>query len=140
MTVAARVAEEMGAELGKEVGYCIRFDDWFFPFRSLRLFTSFSLSTSKETRVKFVTDGMLMREAMMDPLLQEYRSTAQFIGLHADDNMCAHTFCPLHPVLSFWTRHMSALCRLMCCSAYASNCFSNALMYASCMFVVQTQT
>ncbi|RMZ91975.1 hypothetical protein DV736_g788, partial [Chaetothyriales sp. CBS 134916] len=56
-SVAARVAEEMRCKLGDEVGYSIRFED---------------VSTSK-TRIKFLTDGMLLREALVDPLLSRYR-------------------------------------------------------------------
>lgn len=55
-TVAARVAEEVGCELGKEVGYSIRFED----------------VTSASTRIKFLTDGLLIREALVDPLLSRY--------------------------------------------------------------------
>ncbi|KAI1494485.1 P-loop containing nucleoside triphosphate hydrolase protein [Biscogniauxia mediterranea] len=55
-TVAVRVAEEFGCELGKEVGYSIRFED----------------VTSASTRVKFLTDGLLIREALVDPLLSRY--------------------------------------------------------------------
>jgi ATP-dependent RNA helicase DDX35 len=55
-TVAARVAEEMRCEVGHEVGYSIRFEDL----------------TSAKTRIKFLTDGMLLREALVDPLLSRY--------------------------------------------------------------------
>ncbi|KAI1269484.1 P-loop containing nucleoside triphosphate hydrolase protein [Xylariaceae sp. FL1019] len=55
-TVAIRVAEEYGCELGKEVGYSIRFED----------------TTSAATRIKFMTDGLLIREALVDPLLSRY--------------------------------------------------------------------
>lgn len=55
-TVAARVAEEMKCQLGQEVGYSIRFEDM----------------TSESTRIKFLTDGMLLREALADPLLSRY--------------------------------------------------------------------
>ncbi|GJN74108.1 hypothetical protein PLIIFM63780_008186 [Purpureocillium lilacinum] len=55
-TVAVRVAEELGCELGKEVGYSIRFED----------------VTSADTRIKFMTDGLLIREALVDPLLSRY--------------------------------------------------------------------
>ncbi|XP_023984195.1 probable ATP-dependent RNA helicase DHX35 isoform X2 [Physeter macrocephalus] len=57
VTVAGRVAEERGAMLGHEVGYCIRFDDCTNPLA---------------TRIKFLTDGMLVREMMVDPLLTKY--------------------------------------------------------------------
>lgn len=55
-TVAARVAEEMRCKLGEEVGYSIRFEDL----------------TSVSTRIKFMTDGLLLREALVDPLLSRY--------------------------------------------------------------------
>ncbi|KAI2632020.1 P-loop containing nucleoside triphosphate hydrolase protein [Hypoxylon sp. NC1633] len=55
-TVAIRVAEEYGCELGKEVGYSIRFEDL----------------TSAATKIKFMTDGLLIREALVDPLLSRY--------------------------------------------------------------------
>ncbi|MBN3311408.1 DHX35 helicase, partial [Atractosteus spatula] len=56
-SVASRVAEERGALLGHEVGYTIRFDDCSDPHA---------------TRIKFLTDGMLVREMMADPLLKKY--------------------------------------------------------------------
>ena len=56
MSVAARVADEMDVPLGEEVGYNIRFED----------------RTSPQTLVKFMTDGMLLREAMADPQLSRY--------------------------------------------------------------------
>ena len=55
-TVATRVAEEMRCEVGQEVGYSIRFED----------------VTSAKTKIKFLTDGMLLREALVDPLLSRY--------------------------------------------------------------------
>ncbi|KAG2687764.1 hypothetical protein I3760_09G066000 [Carya illinoinensis] len=55
--VAARVAEEMGVKLGEEVGYTIRFED---------------LTNSGTTMIKFLTDGVLLREMMDDPLLTKY--------------------------------------------------------------------
>eukprot|EP00887_Chlorella_sp_A99_P005931 scaffold29.g5931.t1 len=58
VTVAQRVAEELGVELGREVGYSIRFDD----------------RTSPETAIKYLTDGMLLREALLDPLLHTYKA------------------------------------------------------------------
>ena len=56
MSVAKRVAEEVGCRLGQEVGYTIRFED----------------VSSNKTMLKFLTDGMLLREAMSDPLLTRY--------------------------------------------------------------------
>ena len=55
-SIAQRVAEEMDVALGEEVGYTVRFDD----------------KTSEKTRVKYMTDGMLLREAMSDPSLDRY--------------------------------------------------------------------
>lgn len=55
-TVAVRVAEEVGCKVGEEVGYSIRFED----------------VTSAATRIKFLTDGLLLREALVDPLLSRY--------------------------------------------------------------------
>lgn len=55
--VAARVAEEMGVKLGEEVGYTIRFED---------------LTNTGTTLIKFLTDGVLLREMMDDPLLTKY--------------------------------------------------------------------
>ena len=56
LTVAKRVSEEMDVEFGEEVGYTIRFEDY----------------TSDRTKLKYMTDGMLEREAMNDPLLSRY--------------------------------------------------------------------
>ncbi|KAF6151766.1 hypothetical protein GIB67_010340 [Kingdonia uniflora] len=56
ITVAKRVAEECGVELGQKVGYSIRFDD----------------TTSRSTRIKYMTDGLLLREALLDPFLSRY--------------------------------------------------------------------
>ncbi|KAF8979359.1 hypothetical protein BGZ46_005524 [Entomortierella lignicola] len=56
MSVAARVAEEMGVKLGYEVGYSIRFED----------------CTSEKTIMKYMTDGMLLREFMSEPDLAGY--------------------------------------------------------------------
>ncbi|KAI6103800.1 P-loop containing nucleoside triphosphate hydrolase protein [Pisolithus croceorrhizus] len=57
MSVAKRVAEEMDVELGREVGYSIRFEDMTEPGK---------------TFLKYMTDGMLLREAMNDPELKRY--------------------------------------------------------------------
>ena len=56
MSVAKRVAEEVGCKLGQEVGYTIRFED----------------CTSPETKIKYMTDGMLQREILLDPNLRRY--------------------------------------------------------------------
>jgi ATP-dependent RNA helicase DHX8/PRP22 len=56
MSVAKRVAEEFGCRLGQEVGYTIRFED----------------CTSPETKIKYMTDGMLLRECLIDPDMKQY--------------------------------------------------------------------
>jgi ATP-dependent RNA helicase DHX8/PRP22 len=56
MSVAKRVAEEVGCQLGQEVGYTIRFED----------------CTSPATKIKYMTDGMLQREVLLDPDLKRY--------------------------------------------------------------------
>ncbi|KAG5543565.1 hypothetical protein RHGRI_016341 [Rhododendron griersonianum] len=57
MSVSRRVAEEMDVNIGEEVGYSIRFED----------------CSSSRTVLKYLTDGMLLREAMADPLLERYK-------------------------------------------------------------------
>ena len=56
VSVARRVAEETGTALGDLVGYAIRFEE----------------KSSPATRVKFLTDGMLLREAVTDATLSRY--------------------------------------------------------------------
>ena len=56
MSVAQRVAQEADVKLGEEVGYSIRFEDM----------------TSQKTVLKYMTDGMLLREAMNDHDLKRY--------------------------------------------------------------------
>ena len=50
MSVAKRVCEEMDVQLGDEVGYSIRFEDY----------------TSNKTIIKYMTDGVLLRESLND--------------------------------------------------------------------------
>lgn len=56
MSVAARVAQEMNVKLGHEVGYSIRFEE----------------CTSDKTVIKYMTDGMLLREFLIEPDLKSY--------------------------------------------------------------------
>ncbi|CAK1359089.1 unnamed protein product [Cercospora beticola] len=61
ITLARRVAEEMGSPLGSaspasKVGYSVRFDD----------------NTSPGTRIKYLTEGMLLQELLRDPKLGQY--------------------------------------------------------------------
>ncbi|XP_019250868.1 PREDICTED: probable pre-mRNA-splicing factor ATP-dependent RNA helicase DEAH5 [Nicotiana attenuata] len=55
-SVAKRVAEEFGCRLGEEVGYAIRFED----------------CTGPDTVIKYMTDGMLLREILIDENLSQY--------------------------------------------------------------------
>lgn len=55
-SVAKRVADERGCKVGELVGYSIRFED----------------VTSEATKIKYMTDGILLHETMSDPLLQQY--------------------------------------------------------------------
>ncbi len=56
-TLANRVAEERGSALGDLVGYSIRFDERFDRSR---------------TKIKYMTEGILVRELLGDPLLSNY--------------------------------------------------------------------
>ncbi|HSO67580.1 MAG TPA: DEAD/DEAH box helicase, partial [Desulfatirhabdiaceae bacterium] len=56
ISVANRIAEEMGEEIGTTVGYKIRFTDRISP----------------KTRIKIMTDGILLAETLSDPLLKQY--------------------------------------------------------------------
>ena len=72
MTVAQRVADERKSELGSEIGYSVRFDD----------------KTSEATKVKFMTDGILVRECLSDKNLSKYSTImldeAHERSLHTD--------------------------------------------------------
>uniref|UniRef100_A0A383W704 RNA helicase n=1 Tax=Tetradesmus obliquus TaxID=3088 RepID=A0A383W704_TETOB len=57
VSIAQRVADEMGVAVGTTVGYGVRFED---------------ASNQATTRIKYVTDGLLLREMMDDPLLTKY--------------------------------------------------------------------
>ncbi len=56
ITIAERIAEELGEPVGKTVGYQIRFQD----------------RTSRLTRIKIMTDGILLAQTLTDPLLRRY--------------------------------------------------------------------
>lgn len=56
ISVAERVAEEVGCKVGEEVGYNVRFMD----------------RTSPATKIKYMTDGMLQREVLVDPEVSRY--------------------------------------------------------------------
>jgi HrpA-like RNA helicase len=56
MSVATRVAEEMGVRCGSEVGYKIRFED----------------NTSDKTVLEYLTDGTMLKQITTDPELNDY--------------------------------------------------------------------
>src|SRR6266496_3929640 len=56
LSISRRVAEELGVAWGREVGCKIRFSD----------------QTTRQTVIKFLTDGMLLAEVQSDPLLRDY--------------------------------------------------------------------
>ncbi|ESQ34073.1 hypothetical protein EUTSA_v10006961mg [Eutrema salsugineum] len=56
VSVARRVAQELDVNLGEDVGYAIRFED----------------RTSSKTRIKYLTDGVLLRESLSNPMLDDY--------------------------------------------------------------------
>ena len=72
MSVATRVADEMGVEIGNEVGYAIRFED----------------VTSDKTVIKYMTDGVLLRESLREADLDSYSALimdeAHERSLHTD--------------------------------------------------------
>ena len=56
ISVAQRVASEINEKCGELIGYSVRFDE----------------ATSRRTKIKYMTDGMLLREALLDPYLRQY--------------------------------------------------------------------
>ena len=55
-TIAERIAEEIGSEMGQEVGYSVRFTD----------------NISERTRIRVMTDGILLTEIQRDRMLRRY--------------------------------------------------------------------
>lgn len=56
ITIAKRVAQELSTNIGDIVGYTVRFED----------------TTSERTQIRYLTDGILLREAIGDRLLRKY--------------------------------------------------------------------
>ena len=56
ISIAHRVASERKQRIGGEIGYAVRLDD----------------QTTSKTRLRYVTDGVLLREAAIDPMLERY--------------------------------------------------------------------
>ena len=90
MTVAARVAEEMGTSVGQVVGYGIRFEDVCTPVSIMGMSMAECVDTAVVlmdtlawltchfvpqgvTKIRFCTDGVLLKEMLEDPLLSAYR-------------------------------------------------------------------
>ncbi|KAG6821430.1 hypothetical protein H0H93_010154 [Arthromyces matolae] len=55
-SLASRVAKEKNSRIGDLVGYSVRFDE----------------CSSENTRIKYMTDGMIVRELLSDPMLSQY--------------------------------------------------------------------
>ncbi len=75
MSVSRRVSEEMDVELGAEVGYKVS-KSQMFCFCIVALTCNqkirFEDLTSSSTFLTYLTDGMMLREAQNDPLLERY--------------------------------------------------------------------
>ncbi|EKE39536.1 hypothetical protein ENUP19_0284G0059 [Entamoeba nuttalli] len=56
ITLAERVSKEVGCRVGSTVGYRVRFEE----------------KMSKDTKIEYLTDGMLLRTALLDPDLKSY--------------------------------------------------------------------
>ena len=56
MSIARRVSTEVGGSVGATVGYSVRFNN----------------KVSQSTKIKYLTDGMLIREALLDPDFSQY--------------------------------------------------------------------
>ena len=104
MSVAKRVSNEMEVDLGKECGYAIRFEN----------------CTSDMTKIKYMTDGILLRETLEDPLVDRYRYIFCFLWMHAQgDHRC---FLFVFAVVS----NLCFFAVLPCCRAAV-------LLYCSCV-------
>ena len=57
VSMASRVCKERKATLGEEIGYTIRFDD---------------KTKKKVTRLRYITDGIFVRQGINDPYLFNY--------------------------------------------------------------------
>lgn len=57
LQLAQRVSQELGCNLGSTVGYAVRFQD---------------VTSPEHTMIKFMTEGLLIREMLFDPLLEKY--------------------------------------------------------------------
>ncbi|XP_018497706.1 ATP-dependent RNA helicase DHX33 [Galendromus occidentalis] len=98
-SVARYVAKSMKCQLGSLVGYSVRFDD----------------VTSNETKIKYLTDGMLLRESLDDPDLMRY-STVILDEAH-ERTVNSDVLCSLLKKLQAKRKQMSRPLRLIIMSA-----------------------
>jgi pre-mRNA-splicing factor ATP-dependent RNA helicase DHX38/PRP16 len=103
MSVAKRVSNEMEVDLGKECGYAIRFEN----------------CTSDMTKIKYMTDGILLRETLEDPLVDRYRYVFCFLWMHTQGD---HAFC----LCLLFVSNLCFFAVLPCCRAAV-------LLYCSCV-------
>ena len=82
--LAARVASELGVKLGEEVGYQIRFEN----------------VTSAKTKIRFVTEGVLLRQMIDDPNLRGVSVLLfdEFLQLPRVQRRGHHANCQVRPV------------------------------------------
>uniref|UniRef100_A0A8R1E3H5 RNA helicase n=1 Tax=Caenorhabditis japonica TaxID=281687 RepID=A0A8R1E3H5_CAEJA len=81
VSLATRVAVEMGTQIGETVGYHVRFEN----------------ATSPRTKIEYMTDGIVLRKALISPLLDKYSvviiDEAHERSLHSDVLMCILRKC-----------------------------------------------
>ncbi|EFP12658.1 hypothetical protein CRE_29724 [Caenorhabditis remanei] len=81
VSLAARVAVEMGTDIGGVVGYHVRFEN----------------ATTHKTKIEYMTDGIVLRKALVSPLLDKYSTViideAHERSLHSDVLMCILKKC-----------------------------------------------
>lgn len=92
MSVAARVAEEMNTKLGSEVGYTIRFED---------------NTTPGKTQIKYMTDGMLLRQLLSEPGLDSY--SVMMIDEAHERNLATDILLGLIKDISRWRTDLKIL-------------------------------
>lgn len=95
ISIAKRVSEELGCKLGTTVGYSIRFEDMTSP---------------QHTRIKYMTDGMLLREFLSDPDLSRYSVVIlDEVGIQKSDNALENGPCNSHlpnPIISIFSKRL----------------------------------
>ena len=83
ISVSQRVADELDVSLGEEVGYSVRFED----------------CTGPRTLLKYMTDGLLLREAMSEPMLDNYQVILPLYFIEQKCTLCdcsaTQTACPM---------------------------------------------